>query len=199
LISEGAYASLVDGRVQDVAPLVAGMVFEAPAPAGDLARQSASKKASSIKPSALSADTTADCEWQLVPKKLTSNRQPKSVSGISAVLVPGSVSVASKGKAVLTAGTELVEKGLMDLGSIAASSKLGKGSDSLIGNSAGAVLQVSAATDLGFSAAPKGILGDGRKQNLDSLGQGVHKGKGLQSKSHFSRGHGRIIPTTTAP
>ncbi|KAJ6355714.1 hypothetical protein OIU77_006153 [Salix suchowensis] len=106
LISEGAAASLVDGRVQDATSLAAGMVFEAPAPASDLARQYAS---SSIKPSAPlnSEDATADCEWQPVPKKLASNRQPKSVLGSSAVLVPGSVTVASKGKAVLSAGNDL--------------------------------------------------------------------------------------------
>ncbi|KAJ6670100.1 hypothetical protein OIU79_003664, partial [Salix purpurea] len=157
LISEGAAASLVDGRVQDVTSLAAGMVFEAPAPACDLARQPAPEKPSSIQSSAPmnSEDDNADCEWQLVPKKLTSNRQPKSVSGTSAVLVPGLASVASKGQAVLTTGNDSVEKGLMELGSIAASSTLGKGSDSLKGKSAGAVLQVSAAADLGLSAASK--------------------------------------------
>ncbi|KAJ6397253.1 hypothetical protein OIU84_003372, partial [Salix udensis] len=89
------------------------MVFEAPVPACDLARQAALKKPSSIQSSAPmnSEDDTADCEWQLVPKKLTSNRHPKSVSGTSAVLVPGLVSVPSKGKAVLTAGNDSVEKG----------------------------------------------------------------------------------------
>ncbi|KAJ6417077.1 hypothetical protein OIU84_002883, partial [Salix udensis] len=89
------------------------MVFEAPAPAGDLARQSVLKQSSNIKPSAPmnSVGATADCEWQPVPKKLTSNRQPRSVLGVSADLVPGSVSVASKGKAVLTAGNDSVDKG----------------------------------------------------------------------------------------
>jgi len=130
---------------------------------------------------------------------LASNRQPKSVLGPSAVLAPGSVSVALKGKAVLSAGNVSVDQGLMDLGGNVASSSLSKGSENLHGKSAGAVLQVSAVTDLGVVAASKGILGAGRKQSLVGLGQGVHKGKGLQSKSHLSRGHGRIIPTTTAP
>ncbi|KAJ6677496.1 hypothetical protein OIU79_029111, partial [Salix purpurea] len=102
-----------------------------------------------------SEDATTDCEWQLVPKKLASNRQSKSVLGSSAVSVPGSVSVASKGTAVLSAGNDLADQGLMDLGRIAASPILGKGSESLNGKSAGAVLQVSAATDLGLSAASK--------------------------------------------
>ncbi|KAJ6295727.1 hypothetical protein OIU78_023707 [Salix suchowensis] len=129
-ISEGAAASLVDERVQNGTSLAAGMVFEAPAPASDLARQYAS---SSIKPSAPMNSEVAntDCEWQLVPKRLASNRQPKSVLGTSAVLVPGSGSVASKGKAVLSAGNDSVDQGLMDLGGNVASSSLSKGRSSL--------------------------------------------------------------------
>lgn len=198
LIPEGTAAPLVDGRVQNVTSLAAGMIFEAPASAGELARPNVP---SSIEPPApMHSDVaTTDCEWQLVPKKLASNRHLKSALGFSAVVAPGSVSVASKGKAVLSAGNGSVDQGLMDLGRNAASSSLSKGSESLNGNSAGAVVKVSAATDLGLSAASKGILGDGRKQSLVGLGQGMHKGKGLQSKSHLSRGHGRIIPTTAAP
>jgi hypothetical protein len=198
LISEGAAAPLVDGRVQNATSLAAGMIFEAPATAGNLARPNVPSR---IEPSVPMNSEVAntDYEWQLVPKKLASNRQPKSVLGSSAVLAPGSVRVASKGKAVLSAGNDSVDQGLMDLGGNVASTSLSKGSKSLNGKSAGAVLQVSAETDLGLVAASKGILGDGRKQTLVGLGQGVHKGKGLQSKSHLSRGHGRIIPTTTAP
>ncbi|KAJ6368548.1 hypothetical protein OIU78_001020 [Salix suchowensis] len=105
LFSEGAAVSLVDGRVQDASSLATGMVFEAPAPASDLARQYAP---SSIMPSAPmnSEFAAAGGEWQPVPKKLASNRRPKSASGFQAVLVPGSVTVASTGKAVLSAGND---------------------------------------------------------------------------------------------
>jgi len=198
LMSERAAAPLVDGGVQNATPLAAGMIFEAPATAGSLARPNVPSRAEPSVPMNSEVAHT-DYEWQLVPKKLASNRQAKSVLGSSAVLAPGSVSVASKGKVVLSAGNVSVDQGMMDLGGNVASTSLSKGSKSLNGKSAGAVLQVSAETDLGLVAASKGILGDGRKQTLVGLGQGVHKGKGLQSKSHLSRGHGRIIPTTTAP
>ncbi|KAJ6291204.1 hypothetical protein OIU76_023294 [Salix suchowensis] len=59
----------------------------------------------------------------------------------------------------MTADNVSVENDLMASGGIAASSILGKGCDSLNGKSARAVLQVSAASDLGLSAASKGILG----------------------------------------
>ncbi|KAJ6355718.1 hypothetical protein OIU77_006157 [Salix suchowensis] len=100
------------------ASLATGMVFEALAPAGDLTRQSAPKKPSSNKPLApvISEAATADCEWQLVPKKLTTNRQPKSGLDIAADWVQSSVRVASKGKPVMTADNVSVENDLMASG-----------------------------------------------------------------------------------
>ncbi|KAJ6419685.1 hypothetical protein OIU84_029747 [Salix udensis] len=111
-------ASLVNVGLQDP------MAFEASVVAH--ARQPVSKKLTSKwQPDPMISEAAADFhDWQPVPKKHTSNRQPKSGLGISASLVPGTVIVASKGKAVEAAGNESVDNGLMALGSFAAGSTM---------------------------------------------------------------------------
>ena len=83
------------------------------------------------------------------------------------------------------------------------------GCEGLTGLSVGAVPQGTVATNLNsdLRSVSDGVLGapfapqrvNSKLQLLKGPRQGDITGKGLQSKSALSRGHGRIIPTTTAP
>ncbi|KAJ6370149.1 hypothetical protein OIU76_028426 [Salix suchowensis] len=144
-------------------------------------------------------------DWQPVPKKHTSNRQPK-IGLVPADLALGKDNSTSNDKSVEAVGNVSGGADLTALGSVATGSVVGLG---LNGKPVGAVPLASAAAGLGLGLRPgsKGVLGakmapqrvNGRMQPLKGLGQGGHTGKGLQSKSYLSRGHGRNIPTTTAP
>ncbi|KAJ6377598.1 hypothetical protein OIU76_026552 [Salix suchowensis] len=199
-------ASLVDVGLQDNASLVTGMAFEAPAPAVAQARQPVPAKQPAPM---ISKASTADRDWQPVQKKHTSNRQPKTGLGALAGLVLGAVSVVSKGTAVETARNESVDNG-SDLEALT----LRKGKSVVEVGSAGPLVdvdpQASGDADLGPGSKPgsKGVLGgaplalqrvNGRARPLKAFGQRGHTGKVLQSNSQLSRGHGRNLPTTTAP
>ncbi|KAJ6365129.1 hypothetical protein OIU76_029992 [Salix suchowensis] len=99
-------------------------------------------------------------DWQPVPKKHTSNRQPK-IGSVPVDLALGKDSSTSNGISVeavcnVSGGTDLTA-----LGSVAAGSAMGMGCVGLNGKLVGAVLQASVATDLGPGLRPvlKGVLG----------------------------------------
>ncbi|KAJ6417114.1 hypothetical protein OIU84_002918 [Salix udensis] len=116
-------------------------------------------------------------DWQLVPRKHTSNKQPKSGPGNPPNLALGKASVASKEKMGEAVGNESVDNGLLVSGSMAAGSSLvvaagnasvdtglkdqRMGYAGLDGMLVGAAPQSSAAAVLGpgLRAASKSILG----------------------------------------
>ncbi|KAJ6377610.1 hypothetical protein OIU76_026564 [Salix suchowensis] len=183
-------SSLVDVGLQDNASLATGMAFEAPAPAVALARQLVPKQPSNNKqPAPMISVATTDCVWQPVPKKHTSNRKGKSVAEVGNA--SGDTALSGLG------GNDAGSAGVMD--SVGSAGPL-----------VGVEPQASGAAGLGLGLIPgsKGVLGgfplasqraNGRARPLKALGQGGHTGKGLQSNSQLSRGHGRNLPTTTAP
>ncbi|KAJ6740514.1 hypothetical protein OIU79_000604 [Salix purpurea] len=69
-------------------------------------------------------ETASADDWQPVPRKHTSNRQPKSGSGNPQNLALSKASVASKGKMVEAVGNESVDNGLLASGSMAAGSSM---------------------------------------------------------------------------
>ena len=150
--------------------------------------------------------------WEPVPKKHTSNRQPKLKAIGSGIPAAGSAlgkdSAAAKGKSVEAVGFGSVDTGLMVSGSVSAGSTLGMDCEGLKGKLAEAVSHASAATYLSSGLRP-GLGGysgakvlqqrvNSRLQPSQGLGQRVHTGKSLHSKSSLSSGHGRNLPTTTA-
>ncbi|KAJ6423539.1 hypothetical protein OIU84_024495 [Salix udensis] len=78
-------------------------------------------------------------DWQPVPKKHTSNRQPKIGSGIPADLALGKDSSTSKGKSIEAVGNVSGATDLTALGSVAAGSAMGMGCVGLNGKPVGAV------------------------------------------------------------
>uniref|UniRef100_A0A6N2ME06 Protein RER1 n=1 Tax=Salix viminalis TaxID=40686 RepID=A0A6N2ME06_SALVM len=86
-------------------------------------------------------------DWQPVPKKHTSNRQPK-IGSVPADLVLGKDSSASNGKSAEAVGNVSGGTDLTALGSVAAGSAMGMGCVGFNGKPVGAVPQASAAADL---------------------------------------------------
>ncbi|KAJ6370155.1 hypothetical protein OIU76_028432 [Salix suchowensis] len=142
-------------------------------------------------------------DWQPVPKKHTSNRQPKISSDLTALTLQQGKSVAEVGYA--TGGADLSGMG----GNAAGSARVMCSGGSVV-QLVGAGPQALSAAVLGPGSKPgsKGVLGGapvalqrviGRARPTKAFERGGRTGKDLQSTSQLSCGHGRNLPATTAP
>ncbi|KAJ6418357.1 hypothetical protein OIU84_001685 [Salix udensis] len=144
-------------------------------------------------PDPMVESATAD-DWQLVPRKHTSNRQSKSGSGNPQNLALGKASAASKRKMFEAVGNASIDADLMASGSIAAGSSMVETVCTVSGDTGlqdrnlgcagldGKLIapQASAVSVLGpgLRAAPKGMVGakmapqraNGRMQNSKGFG-----------------------------